>query len=54
VGEGKGACQGEKGEREGRERGCALGKNGEVLWTTMEGSSPEKMEFVGAEKKIVD
>jgi hypothetical protein len=45
---------GEGRERGERERGCAHGKNGEVLWTTMEGSSPEKTEFVGAEKKIVD
>jgi hypothetical protein len=29
-------------------------KNEETPWTTMEGSSPKKTEFAGAEKKIID
>jgi hypothetical protein len=41
----------EKGERG---RGYAHGKNGEIQWTTIEGSSVEKMEFTGAEKKIIN
>jgi hypothetical protein len=44
---------GGRGEREGGAAHTRT-KNGETTWTTMEGSSPEKTEFAGAEKKIID